>query len=584
MRYLTLALVLLCSACQPTRTVTVVLPAGLTLDPSAWSYAPRWAVRHARADDTGRLSIEVRGAVRIEHAALCPIQVDAETTSVEAHARLSVRGAQAQVGYDAPIELEAVTCDARSVSFRQVEGEALADWKVEGHTLHARTLPREKYFPAALPDALLAVSPRTQGRYVVEVATGALRERVVITSIARATGLSSVATDQTVMLGAAGWKVDKRPRDSEARIVGARGVDTFRADRAGAYRLTRDDGQALELRALTHERTPMDCGRAECHATESALTAQSPMSHAFEHAESCMIGCHTTGELGIDDGGFSALARELGFTKTRPDAELPRALHRLAGVRCTACHGPGAIPTPEGRARILRTDVCATCHDAPPRYTHVMEWQRSAMARADVDPRTRADERCAGCHTTGGFLDRIGVRKREDRSRDPDGLQVGITCAACHAPHGKSGDKLVRVVSEDAPLCASCHAPFDARAAHKTVSCTGCHGATQGKLDHSFQVRADVCGNCHAGKTMDSIDAAALAREVATLRERIGRRCSVPEGPLHASEPHCEDQVSRALSLLALVADDRGAAWHNGAFAHELLARARALLESLHDE
>ena len=28
-------------------------------------------------------------------------------------------------------------------------------------------------------------------------------------------------------------------------------------------------------------------------------------------------------------------------------------------------HGPGAIPTHEGRARILRADVCASCHDLP---------------------------------------------------------------------------------------------------------------------------------------------------------------------------------------------------------------------------
>ena len=34
---------------------------------------------------------------------------------------------------------------------------------------------------------------------------------------------------------------------------------------------------------------------------------------------------------------------------------------------------PGALP--EARWSILRADVCAYCHDAPPRYGHVEGWR-----------------------------------------------------------------------------------------------------------------------------------------------------------------------------------------------------------------
>ncbi|MET0286090.1 MAG: cytochrome c3 family protein [Polyangiales bacterium] len=570
---------LLSSSCANERAVTVVLPAGVALDPQAWSVQ----ASTVRADRNGHLTLG--GARSVAHPSLCPIELAQE---VRARARLHVTGSTSQVGYDAPITLRAeLGCpENATLSWRQLEGLPLAAWRARGATLEARTLPLQSYFPGELPVGLVPISPRTQGRYVIEVTLEepgktTLRERVVITSIARATGMTSLATEQTVLLGAKGWQLASKPRGSEVHIESGV-LESFRADRVGSYKLTREGSEPLELRVLTHERTPMDCGRAECHASEAQWTAQSPMSHALARAtggtldlaraDACMFGCHTTGEPGIDDGGFSRLLEEHGFAPQGPVAleDLPRPLQRLAGVRCTACHGPGAIPTEQGRASILRADVCATCHDAPPRYTQVGDWKRSAMARADADERTRAGE-CAGCHTTGGFLDRIGVRKRGDLSRDPDGLHIGLTCAVCHAPHGPSTNRLLRVV-EDQPVCASCHElglvkgrlpELEHASAHRELSCTSCHGANDsGKLDHSFQVAAETCSKCHEAGIMETTRTAAmqLARDAEALRHELG--CGTPT---HAS--------ACASSLLGLVADDRGAAWHNLSFARELLRR-----------
>ena len=121
---------------------------------------------------------------------------------------------------------------------------------------------------------------------------------------------------------------------------------------------------------------------------------------------------------------------------------MPRPLRRLGGVGCLACHGPGALPEASARWRILRADVCATCHDAPPRYGHVAAWRETAMARADCDARAAREPACARCHTTWGFLASAGARAAEvgavDRRPPADVGTLGIACAACHSVHDPS--------------------------------------------------------------------------------------------------------------------------------------------------
>jgi hypothetical protein len=298
---------------------------------------------------------------------------------------------------------------------------------------------------------------------------------------------------------------------------------------------------------------------------------------------------------------------------------MPHALQRLGGVRCTSCHGPGAIPEPAGRARILRASVCATCHDAPPAYTHVDEWSHSAMARADRDAEARHTPACARCHTTGGFLDHAGVRRRDDLSHDPDDAVVGIACAACHAPHGAhEGEALVRQVDENADLapgtaarsvCGACHSPGaedripsassapivagrihlpDAlgggeergAAPHAALpgGCTACHGASgdgSTAVDHRFQVDTAVCAKCHSAGVQTAGDG--VVQRARALLDAVGKRCRV-EGDVAHAHPDAlatcglSRDEARRLYLTALVAGDGGAAVHNPAFAERLLS------------
>jgi Cytochrome c554 and c-prime len=619
-------------------------------------------VRSAHLDEMRGLSLQTDGAaLKVRIPELCPVVIPpggGGKLALTARPLLSLGRDLAQIGYDTFFEVTAelgcAEAAAARVEFRQTEGPPLAEWSVaEGSArLRARTLPLSRFLPEPLPAGIVAVSPRTQGRYVIEATlSGAslptVRRSVVVTSSARATGLSSLAISQRVMLGGAGWRVERAPGASQAKIEPrSGGVSTFTPDVAGRWILADGAGRRLPLQATTHDRPPLDCGRSDCHASLASAALSTPMTHALARplallaensaSVSCSFDCHVVGERGLQDGGFLDTAERLGFRASGRLAfdGLPHALQRLGGVRCTSCHGPGVIPEPDDRARVLRVSVCATCHDAPPSYEHVQAWRRSAMSRSDREAATR-EPGCARCHTTGGFLHAIGVRARPDRSRDPDDASVGIACAACHAVHGDHvGKALVRAVAPPASvsrsvlsgasaMCSSCHAPGDDElvasassaalvvgsvglpealggellqgpAPHGMLSggCVACHGASRGRdeLDHSFQVDRATCLACHAaGAPAEALDAGGLTvrQRALALMARIRRLCGdpSPSAPNHADgrwTAPCggSPNLGRAAFLASLVVADGAASVHNAAFARELLERAQALVPS----
>jgi len=425
--------------------------------------------------------LEVSDAGFVLNARIARLGDDEWTASQHQHAPAASAGAvapQSFAGAGAP-------SDERSQSKLPITGAGTRN-EVESPRVFAAAdggvALRDRELPTSR--GIVPISPRTQGRVVLQARWEApgfapATRQLVVSAAARATGLSSVAVSQPLVLEGTGWSVKTRPPGGHASVKALEGLTFFTADAPGSWTLTHDDRHTLKLQSLTHDATPYDCGRAECHAALSEHTAESAMSHALQRpleagadpaAVGCMIDCHVLGERGLSDGGFQAVAARLGFTwseHTRWE-DLPQALRRAGGVRCTACHGPGAIPPPEQRSAILESDVCATCHDAPPRYVHVTQWRSSRMAISDRDPATRQAE-CARCHTTAGFLAHNGVRKLSDEA--PRTPPTGIACAACHAPHsGNRGPRLIRDVEVVAhsgevfpeaatTLCRSCHAP-----------------------------------------------------------------------------------------------------------------------------
>lgn len=457
----------------------------------------------------------------------------------------------------------------------------------------------------------------------------------------RSRGLPNVAVGETVDLGEGEWHVAEGPEGSTASVTTHGKLASFMADRSGTFTLVDARQRARRIRAGRYDETPLDCGRSGCHSEIAHSIARSPMTFALarvldhppdtSEGVGCAVACHATGDPGAHDGGFTDVAAELGVEPSLRDvhdlAALPRALRRLGGVGCLACHGPAALPEADARWSILRTDVCAYCHDAPPRYGHLAGWRASAMARADRDATARSAPGCVTCHTTWGFLARVNASPsdRSESRRPPDEAgTIGIGCAACHDVHaGGERDALLRSIGIDSMFdhvpaharaksaaCLFCHSPDKSEGAvtasaaaiwagrggidpltgaalngpspHVGVAggCVGCHADGPANLakggGHAFQVGPARCAPCHGGETAraSSLELVAEARAL----------WNALEGP-PASTPHAvadgaarKPAVARALRDLSLVLEDRACAAHNLPYARMLIGAAKTAL------
>ena len=637
---LVIALLYGCAA-EPTSDTLVVRIKASAERPvavDAIRYEPADNVGSARLGAQGALAIDRRDATRaltVHIPELCPITLPAgpQRAPIDARPVIDLGRDRPPVGFDTVFAIQVEHGCAEQgrgrITWQQLEGAPLVELSTarEGFELRARTpsfaaLNREPW-PGIVP-----FSPRTQGRVVLEALwqgpdASPIRRTIAIVATSRSTGLSSVAVSQQVMLSGSDWRVQKAPPAGHAQVHASGALAAFTPDAPGRWTLEQDNGQTLVLQALWHDKTPYDCGRSECHGAIAETTRTSPMSSALQRqleapepaAIGCVLDCHVLGERGLHDGGFSDVAAQLGFSwsaGTRWD-DLPQPLRRLGGVRCTACHGPGVLPEPEGRELVLRSDVCATCHDAPPRYVHVEQWRASSMARSDVTPGTRTGA-CAGCHTTAGFLER--VTGRSPRPHNADLPPIGIACAACHAPHSEHrGARLVRDTPGGA-LCVECHeqraddslasAPsgalpqgqvrvptadgdgwevLRADGAHSKLpgGCVACHGATpEGRVDHSFRVDRRTCTPCHAAGTEPQLAAGAsdLQQRARALAQALEPACAASKPtsqPAHAapSPVHCKAaHQTRAMFELSLLLEDSAAFVHNPKLARLLLQDA----------
>jgi len=465
-----------------------------------------------------------------------------------------------------------------------------------------------------------------------------LARDVRVAAAERSRGLPNTPVGVRVHLGGQGWHLTARPANSSAALATAGGVASLLPDVAGDWRLADGAGRALALRAARYDETPLDCGRSGCHPAITDAAATSPMTTVLARLidarppqpgyPGCAVACHATGEPGAPDGGFTHVVSELGAAGDvgRRWHELPRDLRRLGGVGCLACHGPGAIPERAARWSVLRADVCAVCHDAPPRYGHVLSWRLTAMARADQDPRARSDRACARCHTTWGFLEAFATpeRKPVDRRPPDDVGLVGISCSACHAVHDpkRPGEQhLLRSTPAPALLagasenvCLPCHTPDggDARpgasaaalwlgrggldpetgaaltggAPHAAVAggCIGCHRAGPENVErgggHGFRAPASVCASCHPGRQPSS--------ELRVRAQQLWRGISSEgdagnAGPAHATptagvRADRRTPLGRAIWDLLLVLEDPAAEMHNPRYARALLDAAEPVI------
>ncbi len=609
---------------------------------------------------------KVTDDIVVELSGACPVRFGADdarhpgTVRRRAEPFIDVGGDRPEIGYGTEFTITArpgcPEARAGSVAWRS-NGAPLTDVRTtdRGFVFTARTERFELATSGAAPRwGIVPLSPRTRAETHL-VATWrddqghAVERHLDVSAAARARGLPNVALGTRLYLGGDGWHVASTPPGGHATVETRGGLASISPDARGVWGLEDAARRTLRLVAGKYDETPLDCGRGECHAAIASIADSSPMTSILERGldapfgadyPGCAVGCHTVGEPGADDGGFVPTAFAFGRSLTSLAHEgfhdMPPALRRLGGVGCLACHGPGAIPEASARYAILSTDVCATCHDAPPRYGHVAAFRTSRMADADRDPRTRAMP-CARCHTTWGFLD-------APARRPPDVLgSLGIGCAACHAVHPAEGDgvtagktcdrALVRdvpapeLVAKDVPeaaersrICLSCHtpspddawprataaalwsgrgglnpedgAPLAGPAPHGSVpgGCIGCHehataDVTRG-AGHGFRASRNDCRSCHE-KPPAAADPVSRARALwADVEQRIAHGAArgggeaALDGPPHARGLSVDRSTpfGRAAWDVALVLEDPAADAHNAAYANALLDAAARVL------
>jgi hypothetical protein len=459
----------------------------------------------------------------------------------------------------------------------------------------------------------------------------AFERRLEVAALARSSGLPSVAVDHGVLLSGPGFRLEKKPEGSQAELRALGKLTELVPDVRGDFALADELGRKLVIQSGRYDEMPLDCGRSDCHRAESESVRHSKMTSALAADlggrrpladPECALACHATGEPGTSDGGFSHVQAELGLA-VLPEkfGELPRALRRLGGVGCLACHGPARVPPDSARWSVLRSDVCGTCHDAPPRYGHARAFATTKMAAADHDVRTRERPECARCHTTWGSLG-------EPARRPPAEVgALGLGCVACHDVHGARGaeasqrgllrDVDVLAVLPGAPdaargasrVCVPCHSPgnsalpeatsaaiwagrgglspetgaaLDGSAPHASDArgCLRCHDSGPAALErgkgHAFAPSPASCAPCHAEPPKRRPELALEARElVAELLPLASRKLG--SLPLHAEAlaPTLPPTAARALRNALLVLEDPAADVHNPDYARRLLDVAR---------
>jgi hypothetical protein len=596
-----------------------------------------------------RIALRLRAnvaIVRVNAPGGCPIVVKAPSAAAGFVERTfgplfdlgaAVRVAGPEQRFEIRATEECAEAADATLELRVKGGAPLDDVRIEdgGRTLVAKTRGLDLL---SMHETWGIVPVSAERRCVTEIAADmrladgtALERRLEVSALARSSGLPSIAVGHGVLLAGPGFRVESRPDGSRAELRALGGLTELVPDVTGDFVLADELGRKLVIQSGRYDEMPLDCGRSDCHKETSESVRHSPMTSALaadlrggrrplENPE-CALACHTTGEPGTNDGGFSHVRAELGLLALPETfAELPRALRRLGGVGCLACHGPARVPPDSARWSVLRSDVCATCHDAPPRYGHVSAFATTKMSAADRDARTRERPECARCHTAWGYLG-------EPARRPPAELgALGLGCVACHDLHGLGGADAsqpgllrqvdVLAVLPGAPpaalgasrVCIPCHSPgngsgavsasaaaiwagrggvepetgtaLDGPAPHANDArgCLRCHDSGPPALErgkgHAFAPGLASCSPCHAEEPKRRPELAREARKL--VAELLPRAREYGALPLHAEalSPALSTTKARALENALLVLEDPAADVHNPAYARRLLEAA----------
>jgi hypothetical protein len=189
---------------------------------------------------------------------------------------------------------------------------------------------------------------------------------------------------------------------------------------------------------------------ATCHnggtgGAQYAAWSQTGHATALESLQEIGMGmnagctpCHTVGTYGILPDTLHTIANG-GFDETQ--------VHRLAGVQCENCHGPGSDHPDQNFSSVgisMDAELCGRCHtDA--HHPTFDEWQGSGHARIEEEAALRNS--CAKCHN-GLYADEfLNDPEHFTNPASNPTEAAAIVCASCHQPHGNDNPGNLRDAS-----------------------------------------------------------------------------------------------------------------------------------------
>jgi len=299
--------------------------------------------------------------------------------------------------------------------------------------------------------------------------------------------------------------------------------------------------------------------------------------------------------------------------------------------------GPEGAQGPQGETGPVASAAdltCTACHTEEPIITGKrLQWEESQHGSGEAYVRGTSSS-CAGCHSGGGFSDRIAAGLDPDEVEAGDPNPTRQDCRTCHQIHTtytgadfalETTDPVTLFVSGETfdmglgNLCANCHQPRSAfpaavdgqveitsthwgphygaeapmllgvggaivegtPSAHYSMVSDGCVTCHMGDdRNHTWEPDVDNCTTCHTD--LDSFDNKGVQTEVAALAAEVLELLEA-EGIMHDGHPvvgiYDEAKAAALWNYLFAVEEDTSGGVHNSTYALALLEQAKAAFE-----
>ena len=266
---------------------------------------------------------------------------------------------------------------------------------------------------------------------------------------------------------------------------------------------------AAQATGFVGDETCSTCHEPEGKGLHATLhgKAQNARTPAAKVGQSCET-CHGPGQAHVDTGDKAKIKRFNAMSAKDVNAT------------CLTCHSKGSHAQWNGGMHDARNVSCASCHSV-----HNAKSERGQLKTVT------AVQTCETCHKQ----EAMKVKK----SGHMPVREGKMDCTTCHAPHGSTNVRMLKVGNTLNETCASCHAekrgPFLHDHAAGRESCASCHDPHGSNNDRMLVAKEPMlCQRCHVSSRhpatiYDGTQIAAASNRV------VGRSCVNCHSQIHGS-------------------------------------------------